>query len=236
MKKGLGALLVVVGMALGSLMTMALNPIGAASALVGSGSSNTHESLLTQALDTLVGKGTITQSQANAVQNQMHAEEKQHPNSHFGGGPRMDPAFGHAFAMGRDSMQQITTLLKVTPEQLFQDLRGGKSIADIAQQQGVSLSTVEKAMTDAASAQIDNAVKSGWMTSQQAAAAKAKLPSEIDTAVHAKLPAGGLGMPFAHAGGHWMGPGSATPAPNGKAPATTAPSTTAPKAPTTTTH
>jgi polyhydroxyalkanoate synthesis regulator phasin len=230
MKKGLGALLVVAGMALGSLLTMALNPIGAASALVSSGSSNTHESLLQQALDTLVGKGTITQSQANAVQNQLHTEEQQHPGMHpFG--PMDGPGFDHAFAMGRDSMQQLTTLLKIDPQTLFEDLRDGKSIADIAKAQGVSLSEVEKTLTDAANAQIDNAVKNGWMTSQQAADLKAKLPSQIESAVNAKFPAGGMGFGFGHPGGHWAGPGPSAPAPNGKAP-----TTTAPKAPTTTTH
>ena len=39
--------------------------------------NSSHESILQQALDTLVGKGTITKTQADAVKNQVHTLEKQ---------------------------------------------------------------------------------------------------------------------------------------------------------------
>jgi polyhydroxyalkanoate synthesis regulator phasin len=212
MKKSLAAMLVASGMVLGSLLTMVLNPIGAASALVGSGSSSAHESIIQQALDTLVGKGTITKGQAQAVQNQVHSLEQQHHKDFHGFGPAAMGGFGHSFGMGRDSFQQIMSLLKIDPQTLFQDLASGKSIADIAASKGVPLSSVEQAMITAANQQIDQAVKNGWMTAAQAATAKAKVPSEVDKAVHATMPAGfGMG-PNGHTF-HMVPPGAPAPTP-----------------------
>ena len=77
--KALVATALVVGMALGSVLTLALNPLGAASALVGASSpaKGSHQGVLQQALDTLVGNGTITKSQADAVSNQVHENRAQ---------------------------------------------------------------------------------------------------------------------------------------------------------------
>ena len=62
MRKSFTAVVLVVGMALGSALTLVLNPVGAASALVGATERRgSHQTILQQALDTLVGKGTLTQ-------------------------------------------------------------------------------------------------------------------------------------------------------------------------------
>ena len=75
MRRSFTAVVLVVGMALGSVLTLALNPVGAASALVGASApaKGSHQSLLAQALSTLVGNGTITQKQSDAITNQVQA-------------------------------------------------------------------------------------------------------------------------------------------------------------------
>ena len=84
MKKSLAALLLVVGMTLGSALTLVLNPVGAANVLAGTSSStSSHQNILQQALSTLVGNGTITQKQSDAVSQQVENLRKQHPHPAF---------------------------------------------------------------------------------------------------------------------------------------------------------
>jgi hypothetical protein len=230
MKKGVGAGLVVLGMVIGSVLTMVLNPIGAASALVGASSTpgSSHESILQQALDTLVGNKTITQAQANAVTNQVHSLEQKEPH-HF----RMHEGFG-PMGVGPASMKQLVTLLKIDPQTLLTELRSGKSIADIAKEKGVDLATIEKALVTSADQAIDQAVAHGWLTSAQATSLKAKAPSEIDQLVNRKggffFGPGRRGMLGGPMGGPMTGPSTAPFTP----PAPGAPGNPTPKVPTTT--
>jgi polyhydroxyalkanoate synthesis regulator phasin len=213
MKKGLAALLVVFGMALGSVMTAVLNPVGAASALVGaSTTTGGHEGILQQALDTLVGKGTITKSQADAVKNQVHSLEQQHPRG-FGHGMA---AFGGPGGMPHGALEQLFAQLKTDPQALFAELKAGKTIAQIAQEKGINVTSMKNEVIAEASKGIDEAVKNGWMTAAQAASLKAKLPGQIDDLLNRKWNQGfgmpgmsgmGMGMP----GWHRHGP-TATPA------------------------
>jgi ribosomal protein S20 len=224
MKKGPAALLVVIGMAIGSLLTTVLNPIGAASALVGASSPSTgaHQSILQQALDTLVGKGTITKSQADAVKNQVHSLEQQHP--HPFAGP-MGHGFGAVGPLGGD-LKPVFDALKTDPRALFTELRAGKTIAQIAQEKGVDVAKLEKDMVAAADKGIDQAVTNGWMSSSQAATLKAKVPTQVHDLLNRKWDQGFGMMPGFFGHGHGQGPTTAPAAPG---------ATTPPKGTTTTT-
>jgi polyhydroxyalkanoate synthesis regulator phasin len=220
MKKGLAAILVVCGMALGSVLTMVLNPIGAASALVGASTTGpgSHESVLQQALDTLVGKGTITKSQADAVKNQVHSLEQQRAksfaqNHHF-------PAFGGPAGMPHGALEQLFSKLGTDPKALFDELQSGKTLADIAKEKGIDVTSMKNEVIAEATKGIDQAVKNGWMTAAEASSLKAKLPSQIDGLLNRKWNQGfgmpGLPMP----GFHGQGPTTAPAAP-GKGTTTT---------------
>ncbi len=241
MKKVTGGLLVVVGMVIGSVFTLALSPAGAASALVGAAAppSGSHQSLLGQALDTLVGKGTISQSQADAVKNQVDTLEKQHP--HGRGGPGRG-GFG-PMSLGHDPLGQLATLLHTDRQTLMSDLAAGQSIADVATAHGVDPGSVVKSLVAKAEDGLTDAVSRGWLTQAQADAIEAKLPDQIQAMVDQKW--GGMG----HGPGLGLfGPGGAmtppatpaTPAtpPStapgaGSPPVSSAPSTTAPPSTTT---
>jgi hypothetical protein len=182
MKKGPAAILVVLGMVLGSVLTTVLNPIGAASALVGASSSG-HETILQQALDTLVGKGTITKPQADAVQNQVHSLEQQHEKD-FGAhhlGPFLGgPAMG-AMGMGpHGAFEQLFSALKTDPKALFDELKSGKTIAQIAKEKGIDVAQLRQQLITTANNGIDQAVKSGWMSAAEAAKLKAKVAGDVD--------------------------------------------------------
>jgi len=209
MKKGPAAILVVLGMVLGSVLTTVLNPIGAASALVGASSSG-HESVLQQALDTLVGKGTITKSQADAVQNQVHSLEQQHAKDHpLGfGGRHMGPFLGGPAMAPHGAFEQLFSALKTDPKALFDELRSGKTIAQIAKEKGVDVAQLRQQLITTADNGIDQAVKSGWMSAADAAKAKAKVAGDVDEMLNRSwnqgfgLPMhGGPGAPAAKPGG-----------------------------------
>ncbi len=220
MKKGLAALLVVFGMALGSVLTAVLNPIGAASALVGASSSTvgSHESVLQQALDTLVGKGTITKSQADAVKNQVHSLEQQRAKS-FGENHPF-PAFGGPMGMPHGALEQLFSKLGSDPKALFDELKSGKTLADIAKEKGIDVASMKSQVIAEATKGIDTAVKNGWMTAAQAADLKAKLPGQIDDLLNRKWNQG-FGMPgMPMPGFHGHGPTTAPAAP-GKGSTTT---------------
>ncbi len=168
MKKSLAALLLVVGMTMGSALTMVLNPVGAANALAGTSStSSSHQNILQQALSTLVGNGTITQKQSDAVSQQVQNLRKQHPRPAFAGMGRPGRMGGLA-VLGRDGLTQLATLLKTTPQTLMADLKAGKTIAQIAQANGVDVNTLIATLENDAKTEIQKQVTAGHLTQDQA--------------------------------------------------------------------
>lgn len=63
----------------------------------------------------------------------------------------------------RDERQALLKALNLTPQQLRQDRRAGKSIAAIAQGENVPLTTVSTAMTTAAQTDLNQAVTAGTL-------------------------------------------------------------------------
>ena len=160
------------------------------------------------ALDPLVADGTITQAQDDKV---LGALDAAHPK-----GPDGDHGFGMGPGLGAD-FDSIASALGVTTDQLKTDLKDGKSLADIATAQGVDIAKVEQAITDAATARLDDAVKSGKLTQDQADKIKAGLADHIGDLVNGKLPFGGAGGfggkghgPFGHGPGQDNGSSGST--------------------------
>ena len=74
----------------------------------------------------------------------------------------------------------LAKALGVTREQLGDQLRAGKSIADIAKAQGKSLSDVRTALKAAAKEKLDQAVKDGKLTQERADKLRARINDGID--------------------------------------------------------
>ena len=232
MKKGMAAILLVVGMTLGSALTMVLNPVGAASALAGTSGTSTsgHQNILQQALSTLVGNGTITQKQSDAVSQQVQKLHDAEPHHAFRG--RMG-GMGGLRALGRDGLNQLAALLKVSPQTLMTDLKSGQTIAQIAKTSGADLNTVIAALEKEANAEIQKQVTAGRLTQAQATKFEAGIAAMITNLVNGTFAHGfGGGMPGGFGPDELGGPtGPTGPA---TAPAITVPTpTTVPSTPTT---
>jgi uncharacterized protein (DUF433 family) len=122
-------------------------------------------------LDQAVKNGMLTQKQADA----MKAWRKQSGRVLGGpvGGPRGSrgpgPGFGPGPGLHRGGIVlDLAKALGITRQQLHDQLRAGKSVADIAKAQGKSLDDVRAAVKADAKQRADKAVKDGDLTQAQA--------------------------------------------------------------------
>ncbi|HET9847889.1 MAG TPA: hypothetical protein VFR68_04955 [Candidatus Dormibacteraeota bacterium] len=167
-----------------------------------------------QTVDQMLNDGKITKAQADAMKARIDAGQGLGPVGGFGfkrGG------FGASRTVMRDlrtaEMNAVASALKMSPTDLKNALRSGKSLSDLETQQGVSDSAVKTAVKNAAKGVLDKAVKAGTITQAQ----EDSILSRIDAA-------GGFG--FGHKGFREApgAPGSApapTPTPGQSSPAPT---------------
>ncbi len=120
-------------------------------------------------IDQAVKDGKLTQQQAD----QAKARVAQGQFWGFWGGHGKR---GAQFGQFRKTMVEAAAKeLKLTPAQLQAELRGGKTIAQIAAAQHTTEAAVTKAVLDAAKAQLTQAVTDGKLTQQQADAIYARM-------------------------------------------------------------
>jgi hypothetical protein len=122
-------------------------------------------------IDQAVKDGTLTQKQADAIK----ARRKQSGRvlgGPFGGPPGgfrgPGPGFGPHRGERRVIFPDLAKALGITRAQLFEQLRDGKSIADIAKANGKTLDDVRAAVKADAKRRADEAVKNGDLTQAQA--------------------------------------------------------------------
>lgn len=156
---------------------------------------------LKQALQGLVDNGTITAQQRDKVATTL--ADKLPPPGRRGQGP------------DAVALDVAASTLGMTPQDLRTQLRSGKSLADVAKDKGVPLTTLTSALQKAAQDRLSQAVTDGRLTQAQADALKAQLPQRIADGVQRKGdPGKGLGKE------HRWGPGG----PPGSAPQQAPPS------------
>ena len=118
-------------------------------------------------LDQAVKDGMLTQKQADALK----AWRKQSGRvlgGPFGGRPGPH-RFGPGFGLRRGGIVlDLPKALGISRQQFFEQLRAGKSVADIAKAQGKSLDDVRAAVKADAKSRADRAVKDGDLTQAQA--------------------------------------------------------------------
>jgi len=117
---------------------------------------------------------TLAAGPATAISAGMHAHANgsgahQGAGAHRGGAhargtARTGSRAGGGFGV---DLKAAATALKLTLPQLQQQLRSGKSIAQVAQAQSVPLQTVKDAITVAAKSRLDQLVAAGRITSAQ---------------------------------------------------------------------
>ena len=118
--------------------------------------------------------GMLTQSQADAATARI--DKLTFDKSPFGQflGGRHAP-FGARFATGQVALDAAAAKLGMTTQDLMTELRGGKSLADVAKEKNVSTDDLKTAIVNAINAQADQAVKDGKLTQTQADNIKAQV-------------------------------------------------------------
>ncbi|MEP6985894.1 MAG: hypothetical protein ABI970_09860 [Chloroflexota bacterium] len=176
-------------------------------------------------LKTAVTDGRLTQEQADAqtallkanltalFNRKMQMPQGQGNGNGPGNGQRTNPV-----------LDVIATALGEDAATLQTDLKAGKTIADIAKEKNVELSTVVDAVVAQRQTAITTAVTDGRLTQEQADAQIALLKADLDAAFAKKMDAngrggfafgGGFGGPMGGFGGGFGGPGRPGGRPNG---------------------
>ena len=118
-------------------------------------------------LDKAVKAGELTQEQADRIKaaRKAHGTVLGGPGLH---GPRGHHGPGHRGGPRGAAMQELAKALGISEQKLHEELRAGKSVADIAKAQGKSLDSVRNALRSAAKTRLDKAVADGHLTRAQA--------------------------------------------------------------------
>jgi hypothetical protein len=136
--------------------------------------------------------GRITKAQADELKARI--EKGEGPllfsgSRHFG--PHRFRDFGHVPFGAHGHLSVAADYLGVTVPQLFQKLANGQSLADVAKAQHKSVDGLKKAIVNGAKQDLDQAVKSGFLTEAQAKEALSALQSRIDDIVNGSFPGPG---------------------------------------------
>jgi hypothetical protein len=172
-------------LATGAIGAVAMTP---ASATTSDNAVTSRLAGIKSALSGLVSDGTLTQSQANKVASTLDSKLPK-------GGPGGPGGLGgHFGGMGmRTAHDAAAKALGLTVDKLHTALEGGKSLADVAKAQKVSVSSLVKAMVTAAQGELTAAVKDGTMTQAQADKIKSSLTERITDRVNDVRPDHGPG-------------------------------------------
>lgn len=145
------------------------------------------------ALQQLVDDGVITQQQAEAVTEAMVQSRA---------------GFRHGGPLG-PNLEVVADALGTDVDSLKADFADGKTIAEIAEANGVDIQSVINAAMDAASERIDAAVEAGRISAEDAATMKAQAAERIQDMVNRAPGSGDCDGDGPHGPGGFrgMGPG-----------------------------
>jgi polyhydroxyalkanoate synthesis regulator phasin len=152
-------------------------------------------------VDAAVKAGRLTQAQADKIKQRI-AQANGLPlvggpglgpgvlrlHRGFGGPGFGGPGFGRpGFGPFRE-FGVAAKYLGLTPQKLFSALRGGKSLADVASDQGKSVDGLKLALKAAETARLDAAVKAGKLTQAESTRIQQELDQRLDAMVNGTLP------------------------------------------------
>ena len=145
-------------------------------------------------LDAAVKAGRLTQAQANAIKQRVQRSGM--PPLLFGppGLGERGPFGGHGFFGGPragvhgDALSAAASYLGLSGTQLLDQLRSGKSLAQITKSRGKSVSGLEQAMTSAIRSRLDKAVASGRINKAQEQQILSQLSSRLSNLINRTPP------------------------------------------------
>ncbi len=173
----------------GLILTGLLVTGGAAAVAITPASATTSDNVVTSrlahiktALSGLVTDGTLTQAQADKVAGTLDSQPRMGGMAGMGG-MRGSGGFG-GMGLTQSSHDAAAKALGMTTDELYAAVQGGKSLADVAKDQKVSVDALVKAMVASAEADLATAVKDGTLTQAQADAMKSSLTERITDQVN----------------------------------------------------
>jgi hypothetical protein len=146
-------------------------------------------------VDQALEEGKITQEQADELKSRIESGEGPGlfgPGFFGFRGPGQDgldgPGPDHHFFL-HDKLTPAAEYLGLTGAELFERLRDGKSLAEIAEAEGKSVDGLEQAILDGAKSALDEAVANERLTQGQADEIYQRLQSVIEELVNGTFPA-----------------------------------------------
>lgn len=148
-------------------------------------------------IDEAVEAGRLTEEQGETLKERIDSSE-------------VPPVFGglghHGFGLDHPGhlggLDAAATYLGLTEAELHEQLRDGKTLAEVAQDEGKSVSGLVDAMVAAAEERIDEAVEDGRLNEDRAVELKQELGERMTDLVEGELPDRPFGRP-----GFEFGPG-----------------------------
>lgn len=144
-------------------------------------------------LDQAVKDGRLTQAQADHMKQELKRHGGLPPMGAPGPGPGGFERHGLRGGPGGPpaGLHAAASYLGLTDQQLAQQLRNGKSLADVAKAQGKSLDGLEQAIVAAEKARLDKAVAAGDLTAAQRDEMLKRLQEHVSDLVQGKGPGPG---------------------------------------------
>jgi polyhydroxyalkanoate synthesis regulator phasin len=152
-----------------------------------------------ETIDEQVAGGQLTQDQADRLKER---------------GFQLAPMFGPRGGRMGDAhlMESAATVLGISADDLMTQLRDGKSLADVAEAQGISVDKLKTDLLAQVKTELGTLVSDGKITQSQADDVYSRTESNIDTIINATGPFGGRCPPGGPGPGPMSGsPDSATP-------------------------
>ena len=185
MRKGTTGLILTGILVTGAVGAVAITP---ASATTSDNVVTSRLASIKSALSGLVSNGTLTQAQADKVAGTLDSQLPLRGMGGMGGPGSMGGMGGPGSRFGMMGMTQThdaaAKALGMTSDELYTAVQSGKSLADIAKDQKVTVGSLVKAMVAAAESQLTTAVKDGTLTQAQADTMKSSLTQRITDQVN----------------------------------------------------
>ncbi|QAV11329.1 hypothetical protein EB820_25560 [Brevibacillus agri] len=138
-----------------------------------------------------VEAGKLTQEQADKMnENAAERVKEMVQNTHPGKGP------GKGFGFGLDKNEELLSLLKLDAAKLQEELKAGKTLAAVAEAQGVSVDDVVALLVKEQEAKLKEAVEAGKLTQEQADKLNENAAERVKEMVQNTHPGKGPGKGF----------------------------------------
>jgi polyhydroxyalkanoate synthesis regulator phasin len=163
------------------------------------------EETQSEMIDEGVAEGRLTEEQAERLKERAAEGGFGFPFRGPGGGP------GHGVWGAGVTPETIAEALGISQDELMAELSGGKSLAEVAGDHGMSVDEFSEALLSQVKAQLGGLVAEGKLTQEQADAMLERIEENIDGIVNGQGVPGGFGGPGRGPGGFgfggwWQGP------------------------------